>query len=206
MTRIILARHGQTIWNAGASPEGERFRGRIDLPLNERGRDQAVALSERLAREPIAAIYASPLKRAIATAEPTAERLGLSIQTLEGIIDIDYGEWQEHRHAEIAERHPALYRQWIEEPHRARPPGGESLDEVRDRTVAALHSVMAEHNNETILLVAHQVINKVLVCAMLGLDNSHFWRIRQDNGCFNVFAYDEGLFTAILINDTCHLD
>ena len=206
MTRIILARHGQTIWNVGASPEGERFRGRIDLPLNERGSAQAVALSERLARESIAAIYASPLKRALATAEPTAERLGLAVQILEGIIDINYGEWQEHLHSEIAERYPALYRQWIYEPHRAGIPGGESLDEVRERTMAALHAVMAEHERETILLVAHQVINKVLVCAMLGLDNSHFWRIRQDNGCFNIFEYEKGLFTAILINDTCHLD
>jgi broad specificity phosphatase PhoE len=206
MTRIILARHGQTIWNVGASPEGERFRGRIDLPLNDRGRDQAVALSERLAREPIAAIYASFLKRAIATAEPTAERLGINVQTLEGIVDIDYGEWQEHRHDEIAERHPALYRQWLDEPHRARIPGGESLDAVRKRSMAALHSVIAEHDNETILLVAHQVINKVLVCAMLGLDNSHFWRIGQDNGCCNIFEHAEGLFTAVLINDTCHLD
>jgi broad specificity phosphatase PhoE len=206
MTRIILARHGQTIWNVGASPEGERFRGRIDLPLNELGSAQAVALSERLAREPIAAIYASPLKRAIATAEPTAERLGLTVQTLEGIIDINYGEWQEHLHAEVAERYPDLYRQWIDEPHLARIPGGESLDEVRDRTMAALHAVMAEHDRETILLVAHQVINKVLVCAILGLDNSHFWRIRQDNGCFNIFEYGNGAFTAVLINDTCHLD
>ena len=206
MTRIILARHGQTIWNAGASPEGERFRGRIDLPLNDRGSEQAAALSERLAREPIAAIYASPLKRALATAEPTAERLGLAVQPLEGIIDIDYGEWQEHRHAEIAELYPDLYRQWLDEPHRARIPGGESLDAVRERSMAALHAVIAKNDRETILLVAHQVINKVLVCAMLGLNNFHFWRIRQDNGCFNVFEYEEGLFTAILINDTCHLN
>ena len=205
MTRIILVRHGQTAWNVGASSEGERFRGRIDLPLNERGRAQAQALAERLADEPITAIYASPLQRAVETVEPTARRLGLTVQPLEGIIDINYGDWQEHPHSEVARLYPALYRQWLQESHLVQIPGGESLEEVGDRTVAALHQVMARHQDQTVLVAAHQVVNKVLVCAMLGLDNSHFWRIRQDNGCLNVFDVQEGVFIAVLTNDTCHL-
>jgi len=206
MTRIILVRHGQTAWNVGASSaEGERFRGRIDLPLNEKGYAQAQALAGRLADEPIAAIYASPLQRAMETARPTARRLGLSVQPLDGIIDINYGEWQEHSHSEVSRLYPALYRQWLREPHLVRPPGGESLGEVRDRAMAALYHVIARHQDQTTLVVAHQVVNKVLVCAMLGLDDSHFWRIRQDNGCLNIFDYQEGVFTAVLINDTCHL-
>jgi broad specificity phosphatase PhoE len=206
VTQIILVRHGQTAWNVGASStEGERFRGRTDLPLNERGRAQAQALAKRLADEPIAAIYASPLQRAMETAEPTARRFGLPVQPLKGIIDINYGDWQEHPHSEVARLFPALYRQWLQEPHLVQPPGGESLEEVRDRAMAAVHQVMARHPDQIILVVAHQVVNKVLVCAMLGLDNSHFWRIRQDNGCLNIFDYQEGLFTATLINDTCHL-
>ncbi len=207
MTRIILVRHGQTAWNVGASStEGERFRGRIDLPLNERGRAQAQALAERLTREPIAAVYASPLQRAVETAQPTARRLGLTVKPLAGIIDINYGAWQERPHSEVARLYPTLYRQWLQEPHKVRPPGGESLAEVRERAMAALYQVIARHQDQTILVAAHQVVNKVLVCAMLGLDNSHFWRIRQDNGCLNIFEYREGVFTTILINDTCHLD
>jgi len=206
MTRIILVRHGQTAWNVGASSaEGERFRGRIDLPLNEKGYAQAQALAGRLADEPIAAIYASPLQRAMETARPTARRLGLSVQPLGGIIDINYGEWQEHSHSEVSRLYPALYRQWLREPHLVRPPGGESLEEVRDRAMAALYHVIARHQDQIALVVAHQVVNKVLVCAMLGLDDSYFWRIRQDNGCLNIFDYQEGVFTAVLINDTCHL-
>ena len=207
MTRIILVRHGQTAWSVGAFyAEGERFRGRIDLPLNERGRAQALALAERLADKPIAAIYASPLQRAMETVEPTARRLGLTAHPLEGIIDINYGDWQEYPHSKVAQLYPALYRQWLQEPHLVQIPGGESLGEVRDRAMAALHQVMARHQSQTILVAAHQVVNKVLVCAMLGLDNSHFWRVKQDNGCLNIFDYQEGIFIAILINDTCHLD
>ncbi len=201
MTRVILVRHGQTEWN-----RVERFRGRVDLALNQTGLAQARALAERLADWPIAAIYSSPLRRAVQTAQPVAERLGLTVQLLPGIVDINYGDWQAKTPAQVAEAYPDLYRRWLEEPHLVRFPNGESLDEVRDRAMAALREVVARHDGQAILLVAHQVVNRVLVCAMLGLDNSHFWRIRQDNGCINVFDHQDGLFTAVLINDTCHLN
>jgi len=71
--------------------------------------------------------------------------------------------------------------------------------------MAALKDASTRHEGQVILLVAHQVVNKVLVCAMLGLGNSHFWRIRQHNACINVFEHQDGIFIAVLINDTCHL-
>lgn len=205
MTRIILVRHGQTEWNTG-SGAGERFRGRVDLSLNAAGLAQAHALAERLADLPIVAVYSSPLKRAMQTAYPTAQQLGLPVQPLPGIIDINYGDWQGLSHAEVANAYPDLYRRWLEKPHLVRFPNGENLRQVQLRGMAALKEVAARHKGRIVLLVAHQVINKVLVCAMLGLDNFHFWRIRQDNGCINVFDYQDGIFTAVLINDTCHLN
>ena len=85
MTRIILVRHGQTAWNVGAGA-GERFRGRVDLPLDDTGLAQARAMAERLADHPIVAVYSSPLRRAMETAQPTAQKLGLLVQPLPGII------------------------------------------------------------------------------------------------------------------------
>jgi len=202
MTRIILVRHGQTAWNIES---GERFRGRVDLPLDDTGLAQAQALTRRLADHPIVAIYSSPLKRAVETARPTAQQLGLPVQPLPGIIDINYGDWQGLSPAEVARAYPDLYRRWLEKPHLVKFPHGESLRQVRLRGMAALKKVTARHEGRAVLLVAHQVVNKVLVCAMLGLDNSHFWRIRQDTACLNVFDYQDGVFTAVLINDTCHL-
>ena len=204
MTRIILVRHGQTAWNVG-SGAGERFRGQIDLPLDDMGLAQARALAERLATHPIAAVYSSPLKRAMETAQPTAQKLGLLVQPLPGIIDINYGDWQGLSHDEVAQAHPDLYPRWLETPHRVKFPHGESLRQVRLRGMAALKDASTRHEGRAILLVAHQVVNKVLVCAMLGLGNSHFWRIQQDNACLNIFDYQDGIFTAVLINDTCHL-
>lgn len=203
MTRIVLVRHGQTGWNIGAG--GVRFRGRTDLALDETGLAQAQALAERLSDFPIAAIYSSPLQRAVQTAKPIAERLGISIQPISGFIDINYGDWQGKTPEEVAEDHPDVYRMWLDKPHLVEFPNGESLAKVRIRTVAALEELIARHKDQTILLMAHQVVNKVLICAMLGLDNSHFWRIRQDNGCINIFEYQEEMSTAVLINDTCHL-
>lgn len=204
MNRIVLVRHGQTEWNVGAEA-GERFRGRVDLPLDDAGLAQAQAVAQRLADLPIVAVYSSPLKRAMETARPTAQQLGLPVQPLPGIIDINYGDWQGLSPAEVAQAHPHLYPRWLETPHRVKFPHGESLRQVRLRGMTALKEASTRHEGQVILLVAHQVVNKVLVCAMLGLGNSHFWRIRQDNACLNVFERQEGIFTAVLINDTCHL-
>ena len=203
-TRLLLVRHGQTAWNVGAG-NGEHFRGRIDLPLNDVGTAQAQALAERLADEPIAAIYSSPLQRALQTAQPIAERLDLPVQPHPGLLDVNYGAWQGHSPAEVAVRWPELYRQWREEPEKLHLPDGESFGIVRERALAAVHDICAHHPNETVILVAHQVVNKVLVCAMLGLSNAHYWRIRQDNACLNVFTCQDGTFTAVHVNDTCHL-
>jgi broad specificity phosphatase PhoE len=204
MTRIILVRHGQTAWNVGTG-SGERFRGRVDLPLDDVGLAQAHALARQLTDCCIVAIYSSPLKRAMQTARPTAQQLGLPVQPLPGIMDINYGDWQGLSPAEVAQVHPDLYPRWLETPHHVRFPNGESLRQVRLRGMATLKEVVACHEGQVILLVAHQVVNKVLVCAMLGLGNSHFWRIRQDNACINIFEHQDGIFTAVLINDTCHM-
>ncbi len=127
------------------------------------------------------------------------------MQLLPGIIDVNYGDWQGLSHPEVATAYPDLYPRWLETPQRVKFPHGESLRQVRLRGMAALKEVATRHEDQVILLVAHQVVNKVLVCAMLGLYNSHFWRIQQDNACLNVFEHQDGVFTAVLINDTCHL-
>ncbi len=199
MTRIILVRHGQTEWN-----RVERFRGQIDLALNKVGQAQARKVATRLAEVPITAVYSSPLRRAMETAQPTAQKLGLPVIPLPGLMDINYGEWQGQTPGEVSQRYPDLYQQWLDAPHTVRFPQGESLEDVRLRAVAALQKVISQHHGP-ILLVAHQVVNKVLVCAMLGLETSHFWHITQDNGCINVFDFNDGAFTTVLVNDTCHV-
>lgn len=200
MTRIFLVRHGQTEWN-----RVERFRGQMDIPLNDAGRQQAAALAKRLAHEPVSAVYTGPLSRARDTAQPIADAFHLPCQVLKGLLDIHYGQWAGLTPQEVLERYPHLAALWRSEPHRVQIPDGESLAAVRARAVAALQQTIAAHPAQTIVLVGHQVVNKVLLCAILGLDDSHFWRIRQDNACLNLVEYHDGLFDIVCLNDTCHL-
>ena len=201
MTRIILVRHGQTAWN-----REERFRGREDLPLDETGRRQAAAAGQYVAaRWSPTAIYCSPLQRAVQTAQAIGDACGLVVQPCPDLIDIDYGQWQGLTPAQAAARYPALHRAWLDAPQTVQIPGGESLAAVRARAFAALQSIIAHHPDETIVVVAHTVVNRLLLCAVLGLDNSRFWRLRQETAAINVFEWDGEDFTLVTLNDTCHL-
>jgi broad specificity phosphatase PhoE len=200
LTRFILVRHGQTEWN-----RVERFRGRADLALDETGRRQAEAAALRLKGEQIAAIYSSPLKRTIETASILARQLKLPVQPFEGLLDIDFGSWQGLSPEEAAQQDSQLYQKWLEHPHEVRFPHGESLDIVRQRVVSGVEDVASKHNDQTVVLVSHKVVCQVLMCAMIGLDNSHFWQVRQDVNAINIFELRDGAPLVMLVNDTCHL-
>ena len=199
MTEIILARHGETDWNVE-----EVFRGRIDIELNEAGIRQSELLAKYLRDLRIAAIYSSPLKRAKKTAEIIANYHNLNVEIAPGLIDFDYGEWQGLSHEVVKNRYKELYDEWIKNPHQVKMPAGESLNEVRRRAISVVNSVVARYEG-TVVLVSHRVVNKVLICALLGLDNSHFWNIRQDTCGITTFTYQEARFILTKHNDTSFL-
>jgi len=199
MTEIILVRHGETDWNVA-----EVFRGRIDIELNEAGLKQAELLAEYLMDLKIAAIYSSPLKRALKTAEMVASHHNLNVEIALGLIDFDYGEWQGLSHEVVKDRYKELYAEWTNNPHQVRIPTGESLNDVRRRISSVVDNVVAR-NEGTVVLVAHRVVNKVLICFLLGLDNSHFWNIRQGTCGITTFAYENGRFILTKHNDTSFL-
>lgn len=207
MTRIILVRHGQTEWN-----RVERFRGRADVPLNETGLAQAKATGQRVASDaslseewqPVA-IYSSPLSRAVKTAEAIAQHFNLPVQVHPGIADIDYGQWQGLTPDEVKARWPEIHHAWYNAPHTARIPGGETLQDLRARGMAAVNELAARHAGQTFVMVGHTVINRIILLGVLGLGNDHFWRLRQDTCAINVFEVDGGEFTLASLNDTCHL-
>lgn len=199
MTEIILARHGETEWNVA-----EVFRGRVDIELNETGMKQAELLAEYLRDLRIAAIYSSPLKRALKTAEMMASHRNLDVEIAPGLIDFDYGEWQGLSHEVVKDRYKELYAEWIKNPHQVKMPAGESLNDVRRRAAGVVDSVVTRYES-TVVLVAHRVVNKVLICVLLGLDNSHFWNIRQDACGITTFTYENERFILTKHNDTSFL-
>jgi len=199
MAKITLTRHGETEWNVG-----EIFRGRIDIELNETGIRQAELLANYLSETKIAAIYSSPLKRALRTAEIIATPHKLRVEIAPGLIDFDYGKWQGLPHQEVKEKYQELYSRWLNHPHQLRMPEGESLDDVSKRAMRVVAEIIAEVEG-TAVLVSHRVVNKVLICALLGLDNAHFWNIRQDTTGITTFSYEAGRWVLTEHNNTSFL-
>ena len=200
MTKIILIRHGETDWN-----RDQVFRGRIDVALNEVGMTQARAVQESLRQRKIDAIYSSPLSRAFVTAGIVAEKRDVPVQVEEGFTDIDFGKWQGLSHQQVKEEYNDLYDSWRSQPQEVTFPGGECLQEVRRRSMGTLEKVIKSNPGKTLALVSHRVVLKVLLCAMLGLELSRFWYIRQDTCAINRCEYEVGNFYLTLLNDTCHL-
>ncbi len=201
MTRVIIVRHGRTEWN-----RVERFRGRVDIGLDEVGMKQAEVAAKRIREWPISAIYSSPLRRAMDTSEIIAAPLRLNVQPMSGIIDIDYGSWQGLSTEQVIARDDSLYSQWIESPYEVKFPGGESFAEVRERVASAIGDLIQQYPKETFVLVSHKVICQILILNLLGLDSSHFWQITQDVCAMNLFEVRGGIPSVLFLNDTCHLE
>ena len=200
MTEIILVRHGETEWNVN-----EVFRGRVDIELNETGIKQAELLAEYLSDLKIDAVYSSPLKRALKTAKMIASYHKLDVEIAPGLIDFNYGKWQGLPHREVKDKYKELYAEWINSPDKVKIPAGESLNDVRKRAISVIGYVIAKYEG-TVALISHRVVNKVLICALLGLDNSRFWNIKQDVCGITTFTYENKQFILTKHNDTSYLE
>jgi phosphoserine phosphatase len=178
----------------------------MDIPLNEFGFQQAAVTAVRIAREwQPSGIYSSPLSRAVKTAEAIAHHFNLPVQVCPGLNDMNYGKWQGLTPQEVQLQWPQEHHAWIHAPHTARIPSGESLDHLRQRVIDSVHQLAQRHLDETIVLVGHTVINRVILLGILGLSNKRFWHIRQDTCAINVFEAQKDDFSLVSLNDTCHL-
>ncbi|MFA5308970.1 MAG: histidine phosphatase family protein [Dehalococcoidales bacterium] len=200
MVQIILARHGETDWNAVPT-----FRGRADVPLNDTGVRQARLLGGYLGRERIDAVYSSPLQRAVKTAAAIAGFHKLDVNIVGNLNDIDFGEWQGLTLRQAQERYEELYRDWQDTPEQVKMPGGESLADVTGRALPFVQDAVTRCEEGTIVLVSHRVVHKVLICALLGLDNSLFWSFKLDTGGITRFEFSGGRAVLISHNDTSYL-
>ena len=200
MTTLFLVRHGRTGWN-----KEQIFRGTKDIPLDEVGKEEARLVGERLKGEGISAVYSSPLSRAKETAEAIAGFHNVEVQVMAGLTDLHFGEWEGLSLKKVQKQYPDLYQRWLKAPHQITFPGGEGLDAVRSRAREAVEDIITRHPQEGVALVSHRVVLKVLICALLGLDNSHFWNIAQDTTAINCFHHRNGTWICNFLNDTCHL-
>ncbi|MBL0733437.1 MULTISPECIES: histidine phosphatase family protein [Stenotrophomonas] len=200
--RILLARHGETPWNA----EG-RYQGQIDIPLSPIGEAQAQALGARLASVDITRAVASPLSRAQRTAQLAlgAARADMLLTEPE-LQEIAHGEWEGLLASEIHEKDPSRLHAWREEPDTVLMPGGESLRLVLERSwrgLARATEGLGEH--DTLLVVAHDAVNRVILCKVLGLPLSRLWTFRQAPTTLNLLeGADLDSLEVVRLNDCAH--
>ena len=200
--RILLARHGETAWNA----EG-RYQGQEDIPLSPTGEAQARALGQRLRDVRIDRAIASPLARARRTAELALGEAPAALLTSdEGFMEIAHGEWEGLLAGEIHERDPDRARAWREAPHEVLMPRGESLQHVLDRAWPALQRACdGLGDGDTLLVVAHDAVNRVLLCRILGLPLARLWRFRQAPTTLNLLeGTDVDHLDVVRLNDCSH--
>jgi probable phosphoglycerate mutase len=200
--RILLARHGETKWNA----EG-RYQGQVDVPLSEVGEGQARLLGERLREVRIDRAVASPLARAKRTAElalgPSREAM---LKLDAGFAEIAHGTWEGLLATEIDAMDRERLRDWREAPETVQMPQGESLQQVLDRAWPALERASNDLRAEdTLLVVAHDAVNRVLLCRILGLPLSRLWSFRQAPTTINLLeGPDVAHLDLVRLNDCAH--
>ena len=139
------------------------------------------------------------------TARILAHHCNLGLSVAEGLIDIDYGAYQGLSLKEVETQDPELFQLWHESPPQVRFPGGETLEEVRSRAVASVEDLVSRYLQETIALVSHKVVCKVLMGGFLGLQLSQFWQVEQQTCCVNQIEVAPSTTVVSLMNDTCHL-
>lgn len=206
--RLLLVRHGETQWN-----KESRFQGIRDIPLNETGRQQAQKAADFLKDTPLNYAVSSPMLRPKETAEIILQyhpNIELNLQPQ--LEEICHGLWEGKLESEIESAFPGMLKQWKDSPETVQMPEGENLQQVWDRAIACWHELVKYYSNlpdsQIGIVVAHDAINKVILCHLLGLKSENFWNIKQGNGCVSIIDYPKGsagLPVIQALNLTAHL-
>ena len=200
---MYLLRHGATANNLARPP---RIQGRGHNPeLSPAGRLQAQAAATALSDRKIAAVYSSPLTRAIETADYTAKTHALKVQIAEAVIEVDVGRWEGRHWDDISQMDPEAYRRFIDDPAAHGYAGGENLGQVAQRVCPAIESLMDQHLGQAIVIVAHNVVNRVYLSGLLGIPVRNARSITQDNCGINIVRHQTDKNRIITLNSVLHL-
>lgn len=182
MTKVHLIRHGETV-----DSDSRRYKGHIDVSLSEKGIEQVkrAALYLREKTE-FKAIYCSDLSRAVNSAEIIASPFGLKPVIHEGLKERGFGVWEGMSFDEIKEKWPDAFASWAQNPVKFSPMDGESTLDVRDRAMQTFNELASKHKGDSIAIVAHGGINRVILCELLGIPLENIFRIEQDFAALNI--------------------
>jgi broad specificity phosphatase PhoE len=201
LTRILLVRHGATVLTAE-----DRFAGATDVPLSDKGREQARRLAIRLGGESLAAIYASPLSRTVETARLIAEPHGLEVRTRAELREISHGRWEQMTRREVEEQFPEEAAAWEKDPYTFAPQGGESGLAVTARALPALLELVRTHAGTNVVVVSHKATIRLLLSSLLGFDPRRYRdNLDQSPAALNIVDFKDPVRARLtLFNDTSH--
>ncbi len=200
MTRLLLMRHGVTIYNVQ-----KRIQGKIQSRLMKRGFKQAKDLAARLKDERMQALYSSKLFRAIATAREIAKfHPQLKLETLAELNERDFGEYEGWNYYSARKREPRLLAIENNVDYNYMPKGGESWRHVQKRAMYAIRKIIAKHPHETAGVVAHGGTNRVILASIMGLPLKKLVIFRQNNACVNIIDVSGRRVRIICLNDSGH--
>jgi alpha-ribazole phosphatase len=163
--------------------------GSLDLALSNAGMQHAHSVAKALSTKPLAAIYTSPKRRCTQAASILALGRACSIESIEDLRELDFGEFEGRTYDEIAAQYPDVYRQWMESPTRTRFPGGECFGDMCVRVLEGARRLRARHEGDSIAIVAHGGVNRIILADALGMDFAHIFRIGQRYGALNLIRY-----------------
>jgi probable phosphoglycerate mutase len=202
-TRVFMVRHGATVLSAE-----DRFAGATDVELSDEGREQTRRLAERLSREEIVAVYASPLGRTMETARILAAPHQLEVQACDGLREISHGRWEQMTRREVEEKFPEEAAEWEKDPYTFAPLGGESGLAVTARALPALVEIVRAHPGDHVLVVSHKGTIRLLLSSLLGFDPRRYRdNLDQNPAALNIVDFKDPSHARLtLFNDTSHYD
>ena len=199
MLRLYFMRHGETVWNTE-----RRYQGMTDIELSEEGLRQAECAARRFKNIKIDKIYASPLKRAMKTAEKIAAEKGLEIISEDNFREIHFGEWEGKTVPELTEKYGESYTNFIREPHKYGFPGEGSVENVINRIKPGIDRLIAEEEGN-VLIVSHGGIIRLMIMYIMGLDSSWFTKMWINNTGVSIIEIKDGRKLLLTLNDSAHL-
>lgn len=200
MTKLILIRHGRTLWNSSG-----KFQGQSDIELSQEGISQAEKLAENFPVTHIDRVYSSNLKRAYITGEIIAKKFNVPIIKDKRLCEVSFGSWEGLTYDEIHEKWPTEIETMFSTPDVLTMPEGESFAQVQKRGVEALLDIVNKHPDETIAITAHGGILRTLLAYTLHMPLRYIWTLRQDNTAVNIVAFYGDKINVELLNSTAHL-
>lgn len=202
-TYLYLIRHGATDANE-RRPYILQGRG-VNFGLSANGRGQAAAVAEFLKDFQLDRIYGSCLVRSIETAQAIAAHHNLEVQTIDDLAECHVGQWEGLDWDTIAARHPDEWRAFHENPAECGYLGGESYGDVLRRVRPVFERLLREHVGQAIVVVAHNIVNRVYLADLMGLDLCRAKDLKQANACVNVVRHQAGQTNLMTLNACFHL-